>query len=235
MKRTLFPRRDENDNKRTRALLINLSVLALLLIGFWNFGQGACIYAKAYLAQGLLERAWQQTLTGKPEVRPWPWADTFPVARLRVPSRNIDQIVLSGATGRTLAFGPGYMLASSLPGGGGVTILSGHRDTHFGFLQNLRRGEPLLVQLADGQEHVFTVSDTRVTDAREAGLTLAAQAEGLVLITCYPFNVVAPTGPLRYVVSAVPESSVTALKNTKMPHLLGRRSSFNHLNTALKR
>ena len=215
MKRILALRCDnldkKLDNKESRALLVNLSIIALLLIGFWNFGQGAYIYAKAYLAQGLLERAWQQTLSGETEVRPWPWADTYPVARLRVPSRNIDQVVLSGATGRTLAFGPGHMLASTLPGQGGVTVLSAHRDTHFGFLQNVRKGEEIVVQLANGQEHMFTVSDMRVTDVREAGLTLPPQIEGLVLITCYPFNVIAPTGPLRYVVSAVPNVSGYAL------------------------
>lgn len=211
MKRTLFPWFDKRNRHGTRALLVNLSVIALLVVGFWNFGQGAYIYAKAHLAQGLLERAWRQTLAGETEARPWPWADTYPVARLRVPSRNIDQIVLSGATGRTLAFGPGHMLASTLPGGGGVTVLSGHRDTHFGFLQNVRRGEQVFIQLADGQEHAFTVSELRVTDTRESGLTLPPQAEGLVLITCYPFNVMAPTGPLRYVVSAVPEISSLAL------------------------
>lgn len=200
-----------HDKKKARALLLNLSIIALLLIGFWNFGRGAYIYAKAQLAQRLLEHAWQQTLSGKSEVRPWPWADTYPVARLQVPSRKIDQIVLSGATGRTLAFGPGYMLASELPGGGGVTLLSGHRDTHFGFLKHLRRGEQVFVQLASGQEHAFTVSDMRVTDTREASLTLPPHAEGLVLITCYPFNVIAPTGPLRYVVSAVPSLTNLAL------------------------
>ena len=219
MKRTLALRCDDLDkkldNREPRALLVNLSIIALLCIGFWNFGQGAYIYAKAYLAQGLLERAWQRTLSGEMEVKPWPWADTYPVARLRVPSRNIDQIVLAGATGRTLAFGPGHLLASTLPGEGGVTVLSAHRDTHFGFLQNVRKGEELVVQLADGQEHYFSVSDMRVTDVRETGLTLPPHAEGLVLITCYPFNVIAPTGPLRYVVSAAP--NVSAMVENQTP------------------
>ena len=30
-------------------------------------------------------------------MKPWPWADTWPVARLVVPSLGIDQIVLEGA------------------------------------------------------------------------------------------------------------------------------------------
>lgn len=190
--------------------LINLGIFALAVIGFWNFGQGAYIYAKAQLAQYLLEDAWEKTLAGSTSVNPWPWSDTYPVARLRVPSRNVDQIVLAGVSGRTLAFGPGYMLASTLPGEGGVTVLSAHRDTHFGFLQNLRRGEQVFVQLADGSEHVYRVEDASVTDTRSSALSAPPWGDGLVLVTCYPFNVVAPTGPLRYVVTAVPELSAVA-------------------------
>ena len=187
-----------------RGLLLNLAVAALVTVGFWNFGQGAYLHLKAWLAQQLLEQAWERTLAGDPAARPWPWADTQPVARLKVPGRKVDQIVLAGATGRTLAFGPGYSLASQLPGQG-VTVFSGHRDTHFGFLQHLRRGERITVQLPDGSEHSYRVERASVTDVRTSSLLLPPAAQGLVLVTCYPFNVVAPTGPLRYVVTATPD------------------------------
>ena len=39
----------------------------------------------------------------------WPWADTWLIARLVVPSLAIDQIVLEGTYGRTLDFGPGHV------------------------------------------------------------------------------------------------------------------------------
>ena len=110
--------------------------MALLAsIGFWELGHGAWIHAKAWLAQLLLQRAWERTLRGEAAAKPWPWADTWPVARLRVPAHGVDLIVLSGVSGRTLAFGPGH-------------------------------------------------------------------APALVLMTCYPFDALAPGGPLRYVVTA---------------------------------
>ncbi len=46
--------------------------------------------------------------TGAP-VKPWPWADTHPVARLIAPAQDADVLVLAGASGRTLAFGPGHL------------------------------------------------------------------------------------------------------------------------------
>ena len=110
-------------------------VSALLCLGFWQFGQGAYIPAKAWLAQELMQRAWVRTGAGEERAGPWPWADTWPVARLTSKERGVDLIVLAGGSGRTLAFGPGHLSASAMPGEVGNAIIGGHRDTHFQFLQ----------------------------------------------------------------------------------------------------
>lgn len=86
----------------TRRPLIILAMF-LLVVGVWQIGEGSWIYAKARFAQYLLERAWSRTQDGETAVKPWPWADTYPVARLRAPSLHIDVIALNGAYGRTLA------------------------------------------------------------------------------------------------------------------------------------
>jgi sortase A len=54
-------------------------LLAGLLVG----GEGLWIYAKAKLAQMLLELSWRSEQSGR-RMRPWPWADTHPVAKLRI-------------------------------------------------------------------------------------------------------------------------------------------------------
>src|SRR5207248_2826247 len=92
-----------------RASWTRLVSAALLAGGAALFGHGAYIYAKAGLAQVLLRRAWERTLAGERDVKPWPWADTWPVARLTIPKAGTDSIVLAGASGRTLAFGPGHL------------------------------------------------------------------------------------------------------------------------------
>jgi len=99
--------------QRVRARVITLLVVTLVLLGLWQTGSGTWIYVKAKLAQVLLQRAWAVSLAGQRDVKPWPWADTWPVARLVVPSLGIDQIVLAGAHGRTLAFGPGQLESGS--------------------------------------------------------------------------------------------------------------------------
>jgi len=83
--------------------------IALLALGAWQFGQGAWIEAKAWLAQALIGRAWAKTLAGHRNVKPWPWADTWPVARLSVPALGIERYVLAGTSGAAMAFGPGHV------------------------------------------------------------------------------------------------------------------------------
>jgi len=185
----------------TPRTLVILTV-CLLAVGLWQIGEGSWIYAKARLAQHLLRRAWSRTLAGDTQVKPWPWADTFPVARLTVPSRKIDLIVLNGASGRTLAFGPGYVESSALPGSPGTTILTGHRDTHFSFLKRLPKHDAIVLETATGSRQRYVVQESRIVDAQAASIELGTVADRLVLITCYPFDAIVPGGPLRYVVIA---------------------------------
>ncbi len=177
-------------------------VAALLCLGFWQFGQGAYIPAKAWLAQELMQRAWTRTSDGESRAVPWPWADTYPVARLTSGSRDIDLIVLAGGSGRTLAFGPGHLSASALPGETGNTIIAGHRDTHFQFLRDVEKGELLGVEVPDGARHVYEVTAIDIVDSRRGSLLLDTDVAMLTLVTCYPFDAAESGGPLRYVVSA---------------------------------
>jgi sortase A len=176
------------------------AVIALLAIaGLWFSGQGLWIHAKAILAQQLLEQAWARTLeSGEPQA-PWPWADTWPVARLRIPARDIDLIVLAGDSGRTLAFGPGHTSGSALPGEGGSALISGHRDTHFGFLRDLVVGDEVLIDTGSGH-YRYRVDGRHIID--QGQLRLDDRGERLVLVTCYPFDALLPGGPLRYVIEA---------------------------------
>lgn len=182
--------------------LLTLAVAVLALGGVAMLGQGAYIHAKAGLAQVLLERAWQrERATGEP-AKPWPWADTHAVARLRVPTRNADVLVLAGASGRTLAFGPGHLDGSALPGDAGNAVISAHRDTHFRFLRTVAAGDEIVVERARGSSRRFRVRDAYVADQRALRIPRDADVPTLTLVTCYPFDAIAPGGPLRYVVVA---------------------------------
>ena len=76
-----------NPIQTTSRPLVMLMV-CFLAIGLWQIGEGSWIHAKARLAQVLLRRAWSKTLAGHMQVKPSPWADTWPVGRLRVHSEG---------------------------------------------------------------------------------------------------------------------------------------------------
>ena len=183
-----------------------ISLLAML-IGIGCLLYGTYIPAKAWLAQVLLETAWERHLAGAADTRPWPWADTRPLARLRQPRLGIDQIVLEGASGRVLAFGPGHVLGSARPGAAGNVVISGHRDTHFRWLAALRDGDDLMLQTNDGHERRYRVSQTAIHHEDEVALLDPLAGDQLRLLTCFPFDAVAAGTQRRYVVTAFPAPS----------------------------
>ena len=188
--------------RATSCTLVMLPV-CLLAVGLWQIGEGSWIYAKARLAQYLLQRAWSRALAGETAAKPWSWADMHPVAKLTVPSMHLELIVLNGAYGRTLAFGPGYAESSALPGSPGTTIFIGHRDTHFSFLRRLRRQDEIVIETVQRTSKRYLVQSSQIVDARTASISLADGKDQLALITCYPFDTLVTGGPLRYVVTAI--------------------------------
>ncbi|WP_342349709.1 class GN sortase [uncultured Nitrospira sp.] len=189
---------------RTTVRTLRRRVLAglLLILGSWLIGQGLWIPVKAIAAQWLLQQAWNQSLKTQQPAKPWPWADTWPVGRLLVPQHGIDQIILADASGRSLAFGPGQLSESVKPGEPGNIVLSGHRDTHFQFLQHLQQNDLIYLEWPTGHQTSYRVQALTVVDSRQTRLTYHDDVEALILTTCFPFDALLPGGPLRYVVTA---------------------------------
>lgn len=184
-----------------RRLLFLAPAAVALLAGVVLCAQGLWIPAKAALAQVLLERAFDQSvLTGQP-VKPWPWADTWPVARITFPRLGRAVIVLDGASGQALAFGPGHVAGTPDAGDRGTAVYAAHRDTHFALLGDLRAGDAVEVARIDGRRARFQVAGAQVVRWDASGVDPHARGRALALATCWPLNATAP-GPLRYVVWA---------------------------------
>ena len=83
--------------KQFRARLLFFGLI-LLAVGF--AAAAGRIYLKAWLAQRLLHRAWAATQAEGGPVKPWPWADTWPIARLSM--ANLVQVARSEASAATL-------------------------------------------------------------------------------------------------------------------------------------
>ncbi|MBN2136067.1 MAG: class GN sortase [Acidobacteria bacterium] len=180
--------------------VIRITTLILVGIGIAFFGKGVWFFGKAQFAQILLKRAWRQTIEERRDTKPWGWADTHPVARMIIPRLDEEHIVLEGCSGNALAFGPGHMTGTPLPGGFGNSVISGHRDTNFAFLQDLKLGDEIQIETMDGAVVSYSVINMLVTDKHDTSVTRQMPGRYLTLITCYPFNSPTAGGNIRYVV-----------------------------------
>jgi sortase A len=182
----------------------------LLIAGASLTARALYLHAKAELAGILIRRAWEQSIRSGTTIPPWPWADTYPIARLMIPRLGYDEIVLQGATPRTLAFGPARLLSGAEVGAPGNLVLAGHRTSWFRPLEAIRRGDEIELQWYDIgrkqlRERRYAVTEIRVVNPDELDLLGPTPDDELTLLTCYPFGR-GPGSPKRFVVRAEPTS-----------------------------
>jgi sortase A len=205
------------ETPRVKRVLIALALIAI--------AASAWIHVQAQLAQVLLRVAWHR------QTKPWPWADTHPVARMIV--GDDDLIVLEGSNGRALAFAPGHLEHTAMPGERGNCVISAHRDTHFSALRDVRAGDVIRVQRTDGRWVEYIVAEQRVVDKRDVWVTRSSGETTLTLVTCYPFDAIVAGGPQRYVLTA---RAAAAVRNVSarppMFHVSNPSTSFPSRTTA---
>ena len=187
--------------RAARGGIVRLPFFLLAALGLVLIAQGAVIPAKAWLAQILLDRAFEQSRARHRPVKAWPWADSVPIARIRVPRLGVEEIVLSGGSGEALAFGPTLLPGGAHLGERGTAVVAAHRDTHFRFLGELRPGDLILVDRTDGRTLRYRAGSARVVRKDRFGIDRHAIRSRLALVTCWPIGG-SGRGPLRYVVDA---------------------------------
>ena len=184
-------------------------VCALLLItGACLSGRALYMHAKAELAGILVRRAWEQSVqSGRPQA-PWPWADTHPVARIRIPRLGMTK---SFWKARRREHWPLVLHTCSMAlalGEAGNLVLAGHRTSWFRPLEGIAQGDTIQIQWFDAhrgglQERTYTVNMISVVEPQDTALLAPTSEDELTLITCYPFGR-GPRSPQRYIVRALP-------------------------------
>ena len=180
------------------------SALAALMCAALLWEIGAAVYpaAKAGLGHWLVQRAWERTMASGTAARPWPWAGIYPVARLIVPTRNIELVLLAGERAASLAWGPVHVDDTALPGAIGESVVAGSAQSQLGFVRDLVRGDLLIVETALGDRKYFQVQSTRIADVRDLRWAQSARRPRLTLVTGYPFDAPVTSVSLRFVVVA---------------------------------
>jgi len=191
--------------------------------------RAAYLHAKAELAGVLIRRAWEQEVQSGKSRAPWPWADTHPIARLQIPRLGYDEIVLEGATPRTLAFGPARMFSGVRTGEPGNLLLAGHRTSWFRPLEQVVQGDVIHIEWSGAhagelQERDYKVDAIRVVEPEDTSMLAPTSEDALTLITCYPFGR-GPSSPQRYLIRALPVGSSRRV-NSKPSQARMESSSF---------
>lgn len=130
--------------------------------------------------------------------------DAVPLALLRIERLNIDAPIYSGTSRKTLDRGLGAVAGTASPGEVGNIGLSGHRDSYFRPLKDVKLGDNIEM-LTPGGIQYFEVSDISIVDALDVSVLDPTDTTVLTLITCHPFYYQG-YAPDRYIVRATPVS-----------------------------
>ena len=177
-------------------------LVATILFGLWLLSSSGYMLMKAELSQYLIKEAWNKSIFDKQNHKPWSWADTYPIMYLNVPRIGKSSYILQGGSNRNMAFSVVHLDPSGMPGEKKSTILSGHKDSHFDYLKELKIGDEIVTQ-DKNTSHVFRVTSMNIVNSKSKAIAIRNTNE-LILTTCYPFSDFEFGGDLRYIVHASP-------------------------------
>jgi len=122
------------------------------------------------------------------------------IGRIEIPHLGLSAIVMEGTSRTTLRRAVGHILGTTLPGQPGNVGISGHRDTYFRPLRNIRQNDIITLTTLLG-EYRYRVKFTKVVGPNDVSVLNFSGKEILTLVTCYPFYFVG-SAPYRFIVRA---------------------------------
>lgn len=122
------------------------------------------------------------------------------IGRIEIPRLQLSVVVIEGTGSTTLRRAVGHLRGTALPGHPGNIGISGHRDTFFRPLRNIRKDDVITLTTLDGEYH-YRVISTSVVLPSDVGALDSDRREILTLVTCYPFYFVG-SAPNRFIVRA---------------------------------
>lgn len=125
------------------------------------------------------------------------------VGILEIPTLEAKLPIVEGTDPDDLEKGVGHYLGSAYPEQNDQIVLSGHRDTVFRSLGDVKVGDTFTVKLPYG-DFEYEMVNSKIVDADDTTIIKStAPDEELVITTCYPFSYVG-NAPERYIIYAKP-------------------------------
>jgi sortase A len=216
--RTSLPTRNNPCLRWSRYLFFTVGILALGYVGF--------VLLDARLFQADQSRRFQQELNelkppiisdrplhGSPisskaaEVDPvrverldMAGIGATPLGRIEISKIGLAAMILEGTDARTLRRAVGHIPGTPLPGQQGNVAITGHRDTFFRPLRNIREDDEIRLTTLSGS-YRYLVDSIKVVEPEDTEVLDNSDDAILTLVTCYPFYFVGPA-PKRFIVRA---------------------------------
>lgn len=164
------------------------------------------VFGLAYAGYAIAEARNYQTIEQSKFESASPSEDRHPVVEgsaigeMEVPRLGLKAIFVQGDSPRILRHAVGHISETALPGEWGNVVLTGHRDTFFRPLRNIRQGDAITLKTFDG-DFQYQVESTSVVLPNDVQVLQPSSERTLTLITCFPFYYVGPA-PKRFIVRA---------------------------------
>ena len=177
--------------RRIFALLLVVSGLSLL--GYVSYQ-----YWDMYHTQRQLEAQWEQQAASAsvPRAKQIPAVEML--TRVSIPRINMDAIVIEGASRKQLSIGPGHVVDTAMPGEPGNAVITGHRDTFFRNIYELKKGDVIIVR-RNGHVFKYQVTGKKIVEPDDLSVLKPTIDAQLTLITCYPTYYIGPA-PKRLII-----------------------------------
>jgi sortase A len=122
------------------------------------------------------------------------------VGRMEIPRLRFSAVVVEGVDRTSLRRGVGHIPGTALPGEAGNVGLSGHRDTFFRPLKDLKVKDEIQFSTLQG-DFRYEVESLRVVKPSDVSVLAPSGENELTLVTCYPFFYIG-AAPQRFIVRA---------------------------------
>jgi sortase A len=123
-----------------------------------------------------------------------------PLGRIEINTIGLTAMILEGTDARTLRRAVGHIPGTPLPGEQGNVVITGHRDTFFRPLHNIRKDDQITLTTLN-RSYQYRVDSTEVVEPEDTEVLADSDDSVLTLVTCYPFYFVGPA-PKRFIVRA---------------------------------
>jgi sortase A len=127
------------------------------------------------------------------------------LGQIEISTIGLKAMILEGTDARTLRRAVGHIPGTPLPGQQGNVVITGHRDTFFRPLRNIRKDDEIRLTALSGS-YRYRVDAIKVVEPKDTEVLDNSDDAILTLVTCYPFYFVGPA-PKRFIVRAhrIPE------------------------------